>query len=346
MTIMDSFSFTTVQGKTEVFYCDEPSLPPVGISGGMYIADSNTAPIAREAKNFRSDLPLVIIEAGEEHKNFTSLVLILKTALDAGLSRNSVFIGVGGGLVCDLAAFAASVYMRGAGCKLVPTSLLAMADAAIGGKTAINFDGYKNMVGTFFKADEVYISPKVLKTLSESEYLSGLAEIFKMGLLYSKDIYQAFKTQRENILERDERLCLTLIKIAVEAKAQVVSRDFDEKNERAFLNLGHTFGHALESVLNFSIVSHGEAVAWGISKALLVGKKMGLTESSYADEVIDLIKAYGLPDKSVLPDPDEILLAMKKDKKNINGKIRLILQKNICETFTYEVSEENIREVL
>lgn len=343
---MDSFSFTTVQGKTDVFYCDAPFLPYIDSPGGIYIADSNTMPIAREAKNFRPDIPLVVIEAGEENKNFTSLVLILKTALDAGLSRNSVFIGVGGGLVCDLAAFAASVYMRGAKCKLVPTSLLAMADAAIGGKTAINFDGYKNMVGTFFKADEVYISSKVLKTLNEVEYLSGASEIFKMGLLYSKDIYQAFRNQREKILARDEGLCLELVKSAVKAKAQVVSRDFEEKNERAFLNLGHTFGHALESVLNFSKISHGEAVAWGISKAMLLGKKLRFTDPDYADEVIDLIKVYGLPEKAVLPDADEIIEAMKKDKKNINGKIRLILQKNICETFVYEVSEEKIREVL
>ncbi|MGI5084036.1 3-dehydroquinate synthase [Treponema putidum] len=343
---MDKFSFTTVQGKTEVFYCDEPFLPHIDSPGGMYIADSNTAPIAKNSKNFRSDLPLVIIEAGEENKNFTSLVSILKTALDAGLNRNSVFIGVGGGLVCDLAAFAASVYMRGARCKLVPTSLLAMADAAIGGKTAINFDGYKNMVGTFFKADEIYISPKVLKSLSDEEYLSGLAEIFKMGLLYSKNIYQAFRMQREKILERDESLCLELVRGAVEAKAKVVSRDFDEKNERAFLNLGHTFGHALESVLNFSKITHGEAVAWGISKAMLLGKKLGLTDSSYADEVCAVIRSYSRIDASLLYDKNKILLAMKKDKKNIDTKIRLILQKNICETFIYEVSEKDIRKVL
>ena len=343
---MNSFSFTTVQGRTEVFYCDEPFLPPVGTAGGMYIADSNTAPIAKSAKNFCTDIPLVIIEAGEENKNFTSLVSILKIALDAGLSRNSVFIGVGGGLVCDLAAFAASVYMRGAKCKLVPTSLLAMADAAIGGKTAINFDGYKNMVGTFFKADEVYISPKVLKSLSEAEYLSGMFEIFKMGLLYSKDIYQAFKTQKENILARDEGLCLELVKKAVEAKALVVSRDFDEKNERAFLNLGHTFGHALESVLNFSKISHGEAVAWGISKAMLLGKKLGLTDSSYADEVCAVIHSYSRIDVPLLYDKEKVLLTMKKDKKNIDAKIRLILQKNICETFIYEASEKDIKDVL
>ena len=343
---MNSFSFTTVQGRTEVFYCDEPFLPLVGTSGGMYIADSNTAPIAKSAKNFCTDIPLVIIEAGEENKNFTSLEFILKTALDAGLSRNSVFIGVGGGLVCDLTAFAASVYMRGAKCKLVPTSLLAMADAAIGGKTAINFAGYKNMVGTFFKADEVYISPKVLKSLSEAEYLSGMFEIFKMGLLYSKDIYQAFKTQKENILARDEGLCLELVKKAVEAKAQVVSRDFDEKNERAFLNLGHTFGHALESVLNFSKISHGEAVAWGISKAMLLGKKLGLTDSSYADEVCAVIHSYSRIDVPLLYDKEKVLLTMKKDKKNIDAKIRLILQKNICETFIYEASEKDIKDVL
>ena len=343
---MNSFSFTTVQGRTEVFYCDEPFLPPVGTAGGMYIADSNTAPIAKSAKNFCTDIPLVIIEAGEENKNFTSLEFILKTALDAGLSRNSVFIGVGGGLVCDLTAFAASVYMRGAKCKLVPTSLLAMADAAIGGKTAINFDGYKNMVGTFFKADEVYISPKVLKSLSEAEYLSGMFEIFKMGLLYSKDIYQAFKTQKENILARDEGLCLELVKKAVEAKALVVSRDFDEKNERAFLNLGHTFGHALESVLNFSKISHGEAVAWGISKAMLLGKKLGLTDSSYADEVCAVIHSYSRIDVPLLYDKEKVFLTMKKDKKNIDAKIRLILQKNICETFIYEASEKDIKDVL
>lgn len=271
---------------------------------------------------------------------------ILKIALDAGLSRNSVFIGVGGGLICDLTAFAASVYMRGAKCKLVPTSLLAMADAAIGGKTAINFDGYKNMVGTFFKADEVYISPKVLKSLSEPEYLSGMSEIFKIGLLYSKDIYEAFRMQREKILTRDEGLCLELVKKAVEAKAQVVSRDFDEKNERAFLNLGHTFGHALESVLNFSKISHGEAVSWGISKAMLLGKKLGLTDSSYADDVCAIIHSYSRIDAPVLYDKEKVLLTMKKDKKNIDAKIRLILQKNICETFIYEASEKDIREVL
>ncbi len=343
---MNSFSFTTVQGKTEVFYCDEPFLPPVGTAGGMYIADSNTAPIAKSSRNFRTDLPLVIIEAGEENKNFTSLEFILKTALDAGLSRNSVFIGVGGGLVCDLTAFAASVYMRGAKCKLVPTSLLAMADAAIGGKTAINFAGYKNMVGTFFKADEVYISPKVLKSLSEAEYLSGMFEIFKMGLLYSKDIYQAFKMQKENILARDEGLCLELVKKAVEAKAQVVSSDFEEKNERAFLNLGHTFGHALESVLNFSKISHGEAVAWGISKAMRLGKKLGLTDSFYADEVCAIIHSYSRIDVPLLYDKEKVLLAMKKDKKNIDAKIRLILQKNICETFIYEAYEKDIKDVL
>jgi len=343
---MNSFSFTTVQGKTEVFYCDEPFLPHVGTAGGMYIADSNTAPIAKSAKNFCTDLPLVVIEAGEENKNFTSLEFILKIALDAGLSRNSVFIGIGGGIVCDLTAFAASVYMRGAKCKLVPTSLLAMADAAIGGKTAINFDGYKNMVGTFFKADEVYISPKVLKSLSEPEYLSGMSEIFKMGLLYSKDIYQIFRNQKENILARDEGLCLELVRGAVEAKAQVVSRDFDEKNERAFLNLGHTFGHALESVLNFSKISHGEAVAWGISKAMLLGKKLGLTDSSYADDVCAIIHSYSRIDVPLLYDKEKVLLAMKKDKKNIDSKIRLILQKNICETFIYEASEKDIREVL
>ena len=350
----DKFSFTTVQGTTDIFYCDEIKLPVLYNTDAVYIIDIHIVDIIKSAKNFSSKIPLVVIKSGEENKNFASLELILKTALDAGLSRNSVFIGIGGGVVCDLTAFAASIYMRGAKCTLIPTTLLAMADAAIGGKTAVNFLNYKNMIGSFFKADEIYISTVFLKTLNDKEYFSGVAEVFKTALLYPYELYRIFFNRREKILHRDEKVITEMLKYTVSAKANVVARDFYEKNERAYLNFGHSFAHALEAAAEFKNVLHGEAVAWGIGRALRLGEKLKMTDSAYADEVCSIIKSFGwcaepIPQNAVhfkTDFPDAIISAMKKDKKNIHGRIRLILQKNIGQTFIYEAEEKNIKEVL
>jgi len=351
---MDTFSFTTIQGKTDVFYCEEFELPHINNSDAIYIADTNTAALVKNAKNFSGNIPLVVIESGEENKNFTSLQLILKTALDANLSRNSVFIGIGGGVICDLTAFAASIYMRGVKCRLVPTTLLAMADASVGGKTAVNFENYKNTIGTFFKSDEIYIAPKVLYSLNDKEYFSGLAEIFKIALLYSPTLYRIFSTETEKILKRNGDTVLEIIKRSVVAKANTVCRDFNEKNERAYLNFGHTFGHALESVLEFKDFPHGYAVAWGISRALRFGEKLHLTNSEYANEVCTLIKKMGW-DADAVPQAakkiqtefaERIIAAMKKDKKNLHNKIRLILQEDLESPFIYEAEEKDIKAVL
>lgn len=351
---MNTFSFTTIQGKTDVFYCETFELPQIDNSDAMYIADTNTAAFAKNAKNFSADIPLVVIESGEQNKNFTSLQFILKTALDANLSRNSVFIGIGGGVVCDLTAFAASLYMRGVKCCLVPTTLLAMADASIGGKTAVNFENYKNTIGTFFKSDAIYIAPNVLQSLNDKEYFSGLAEIFKIALLYSPTLYRIFSESSENILKRNDNTILEIIKRAVVAKANAVCRDFNEKNERAYLNFGHTFAHALEAVLEFKDVPHGYAVAWGISRALRFGEKLHLTNSKYADEVCALIKKMGWESDAVPQAAKKmhsefatlIISAMKKDKKNLHNKIRLVLQEDIERAFMYEAEEKDIKAVL
>lgn len=351
---METFSFNTVQGKSDVFYCEQLKLPIIENDDAIYIADTNTCKIAKQAKNFSSKIPFVIIEAGEKHKNVETLQLILKTALDANLSRLSTFIGIGGGVVCDLTAFAASIYMRGVKCCLVPTSLLAMADAAIGGKTAINFDKYKNMIGSFFKADRIYIAPTVLSSLDDDEYYSGLAEIFKITLLYSPTIYHFFLEKKEEIMHRDKYIVLKILKFAISAKADIISRDFYEKNERFFLNFGHTFGHALESLLNFQNISHGVAVAWGISRAMQFGKRLQLTNAEYADEVCQTLKKIGW-DTDPIPYvakefknnfAEEIIFAMRKDKKNIQNKIRIILQKDISNNFIYEAKEDDIKAVL
>lgn len=359
---MDSFSFNTAQGRTDIFYSDEPYLPVLSDKNAVYVADTNTAPIARAARNFSTDIPLAVIEAGETHKNFQSLQTVLETALTAGLTRKGVFIGIGGGMVCDITAFAASIYMRGAVCKLVPTSLLAMADAAIGGKTAINFLNYKNMIGTFFKSGEIYISVAVLESLNEKEYRSGLAEILKTAFLYSSELYDIFCSRKDGIFNRDGRVLSRMIRLAAEAKARTVARDFEEKGERAFLNFGHTFGHALETICGFSI-PHGNAVAWGMARALHFGKQAGLTAPGYTDAACSLIRSYGYGTEAVpafiknaepysaygnLKDgfAKKIIEVMKKDKKNTDGKINLILQKDREKTFIYKADEEAIEKVL
>lgn len=351
---MDTFSFTTPQGKTDVFYCEEVQLPFLENIDAIYITDSNTVEIAKNAKYFSQYIPLVTIKSGEQNKNFNSIQLILKTALNANLSRNALFIGIGGGVVCDLTAFAASIYKRGVKCCLVPTTLLAMVDASIGGKTAVNFQNYKNTIGTFFKADKIYINPTLLHSLNKEEYFSGLAEIFKIALLYSQETYELFFKQTNNILQRNDDIILELIKYAIAAKAGVVMRDFYEKDERAFLNFGHSFGHALETVLHFKNIPHGYAVAWGISRALRFGQNLRLTDPDYADEVCSVIKQLGWNSEAIPTNKikrknefsDLIISAMKKDKKNLNSTIRLILQKNIKNTFIYQAEEKDIKAVL
>ncbi len=348
---MDEFIFTTNQGETKIRYSNEIILPEVDTANAIFICDVNTEQIVKAAKKFSAQVPLVVIGDGEENKNFSSVQKILSSALEAELDRKACFVGIGGGLVCDLAGFAASIYMRGVSCKLVPTTVLAMVDASVGGKTGINFNNYKNPVGSFYKADEVNICLSALETLSQEQFVSGLAEAFKTALLYSQKLFSVFSGNREKILNRDKDLILEIIKRSVIAKAGVVRRDFDEKNERAFLNFGHTFAHALESVSGFSVL-HGEAVAWGMGRALELGKNLGLTDSQYAEEVCTLIKNYGWLSN---PNPlsldqkefaDKIILAMRKDKKNTAKKIRFVLQENMETNFLKEVEEADIRSVL
>ena len=184
--------------------------------------------------------------------------------------------------------------MRGAQLELVPTTLLAMADAAIGGKTGVDFGNYKNCIGTFYPAQKIHIAVSALEALPESEFRSGLAEVFKTALLYAPKLFQIMAEKRDAVLSRDGELLLEVVKRCVQAKAHVVERDLRESGERMYLNLGHTFGHALESVAGFGEVSHGDAVAWGIARALELGKRLGITDPGYIADVIPVLESYGV----------------------------------------------------
>ena len=352
-----SFSFSTPQGSTYVWYSDTIRLPKFpeehGRVDALYVCDEHTLPLLRQAENFSDKVPLVVLPAGDESKNLRTLALIAEKAAEYELDRQACFVAFGGGVVCDITALAASLYMRGIHCILVPTTVLAMADASIGGKTAINLSGYKNLIGTFYAASSIILCFPVIRFLPEAEYRSGLAEILKTGALYDLELYRMFSTHYDEIIDRDEACISTMIRRAAEAKARVVERDFTEQGERAFLNFGHTFAHALESLTHFS-VSHGDAVAWGMSRALAVGLRLQLTDKEHADSFTAILNRYDWCTTSVYFNihhdtnsfADAIIARMKKDKKNRSGKIRLILQENILKTLIREVDTSILREVL
>ncbi len=349
---MDLFTFTLQTGEVSVAFSPEPSVTAFGPEGGIYVVDKHTEPLLRRCAGFDPKAPLVSLEPGEDHKSLDSIQKILTAALDASLGRDSLFIGFGGGVITDMAAFAASLYMRGARLELVPTTLLSMVDAAIGGKTGIDFGNAKNCVGTFYPASLIRVSVSYLASLSEAEFRSGLAEVMKTALLYAPKLFQIMQERREHILSRDPDLMLEVVKRCVQAKARVVERDLKESGERMYLNLGHTFGHALESVAGFGRVSHGDAVAWGIGRALNLGLRLGITDPEYLTDVLPVLESYGwctAPVHPALSGGDrsrELLAAMKNDKKKKGGAVRFILQREMNSTLAQTVSDEDVLAVL
>lgn len=295
---------------------------------------------------------LFILGSGEPYKTMESILRIITAAVEANFTRSDVFVGIGGGVICDLTAFAASIFKRGASVQLIPTTLLAMVDAAIGGKTGCDYENYKNVIGTFFPATKLYYFPEFVQYLPENQYNSGLAEAFKTALLFDKELYEIFKTQSEKINARDKELLETIIKKCVKAKASIVENDFTEKGIRAVLNLGHTFGHALESTVGLGAITHGSAVAWGIGRAVKLANNKDYCNQSFVDEIFTTLKLYNW-DTDPIPSivrgggvGERLLTIMHKDKKNVSNIVRLILLKNITDVSIEEVSDKEILSVL
>lgn len=300
---------------------------------------------------------LLILGSGEPFKTIESVLAICKAAIDSNAKRSAVFTGIGGGVITDMTAFAASIFKRGATCELVPTTLLSMVDAAIGGKTGCDFDSYKNMIGSFFPAQKIHIIPSFIQSLPENEYRSGMAEVVKTALLYSKELFEKLASKPEILQNRKDPLVEEMIKTCVNAKAAVVEQDLTEKNIRMQLNLGHTFGHALETRAGLGKVSHGDAVAWGMARAAELSKKIGLCTENYVQTVKSALSSFGWetqPMHSALngkfASEKEAALslfeAMKKDKKNASNKVRFVLQEDVGETVITEVDEKDVLSVL
>jgi 3-dehydroquinate synthase len=308
-------------------------------SGGasLWIADSNSA------RYLPKHVHSLVIPPGEAEKGIKTVLAIVDAALSLGAGRDARFFALGGGVVCDMAAFAASVYMRGVDVVLVPTTLLSMVDASIGGKSGVDHGGYKNIIGSFYPASHIVIDPCMLETLPERELKSGMAEIIKHAMLSGRDAMEELKQLLPSALKRDVASLRQLIERSLEVKGSIIEKDPLEKGIRAHLNLGHTFGHALESALSFTGCTHGEAVAWGILRALKAGELLGITESSYRAEVEKIVTDTGYP-VIYKASPERIVHAIGSDKKKKRGEVHFVLQKRRGETLLSPLPEEIILE--
>ncbi len=330
-------TFNFGEFRTKTLFCS----PDEALGDGLLVFDENTVKIFPPNNSNTT----VIIPPGEKEKHWESIDEILQATSKNHFGRDDVICGIGGGVICDMAAFAASVYMRGCSLILVPTTLLAMADASLGGKTGIDYQGYKNMVGSFYPASEVRYCPQLLKSLPEKEYLSGLGEVIKTAMVGDKGLFHYLIENRDLVLKRDMDVLKEIIGRCILVKGKVVEEDLYEKGVRATLNLGHTFGHALESVTGFSEWTHGEAVAWGLYMAMETGLELGLTDRNYVAEVRKILENYKFKLYADI-ETEKLLNAMNYDKKKKNGKVRYVLQRNIEESVVLEVDRDVIFRVL
>jgi len=335
-------SIPFLEGKSIILHAFEEEFFPSG--DFVTVTDSNIAKLFTPTDKNR----ILKLPPGETAKRWLSVEKILNFALSFSLGRDGKILGFGGGVVCDVTAFAASVYMRGCKLILVPTTLLSMVDAAIGGKTGINFKGSKNIVGTFYPAHEVRICPGLLRTLPDKEYKSGLAEVIKHAMLepHKYGLLDILLSEKQAILSRDMRILDRVITAAAKIKADIVSSDLREQGKRTYLNLGHTFGHALESATNFTRWSHGEAVAWGIGKALDLGERMGLTNPDWARFSRRLFSDYGFDNVKPEIDGAKLKAAMVNDKKKLEGNLRFVLIRDAGDVVVEKIDQSELDFVL
>lgn len=261
---------------------------------------------------------------GERSKTLAQLEKVAAKLVGVGADRRSVLLALGGGVVGDVGAFLASIYMRGIPVVQVPTTLLAQVDSAIGGKTGVNLKAGKNLLGTFHQPLAVLVDPDLLATLPERQYRSGLFEAMKYGVIRNSAIFELMEANRDALLRRDGRLLEILIAACIRVKAEVVSADEREGGERRILNFGHTIGHALEAETHYTQLLHGEAVGWGMIAASLIGAEMQVTDAATAQRIISLVQAYG-PLPKVKVDGKRIVKRLLSDKKTVGGTPHFVL---------------------
>lgn len=288
-----------------------------------------------------------LIPDGEEYKNMDEATKIIDTCIDNKLERSSSIIALGGGVVGDIAGFVAAIYQRGIPFIQIPTTLLAQVDSSVGGKVAVNHPLSKNMIGAFHQPKLVIADTNTLFTLDERDYISGLGEICKYGIIYDGEFFNLLENSAQLIKQKSKEILATIIKKSCQIKSEIVEQDEKETGMRAILNLGHTFGHAIESITNYGTYRHGEAVIMGTISASYLALELGFINNADFNRIINLYKKLGIyqhfPDLSA----EDIYNAMLTDKKVANEKINFILPKGIGDyAIVNEVTKEQVIKVI
>lgn len=290
-----------------------------------------------------------LIPAGENYKTLDSIAQVYDTALAHRLERSSTMVALGGGVIGDMTGFAAATWLRGINFVQVPTTLLAMVDASIGGKTGVNHPQGKNLIGAFYQPKLVLIDPDVLKTLPVREFRAGMAEVIKYGVIWDAELFQQLEDSDNlaSFSQIDGELLQTIITKSCQAKADVVCTDEKEAGLRAILNYGHTIAHGIESLTGYTSVNHGEAVAMGMVAAGAIAVKLGMWTAGENQRQTDLIEKAALKTRIPPLNADEMVNALTADKKVKDGKVRFILPTAIGQvTISDRVTPTLVREVL
>lgn len=287
-----------------------------------------------------------VLVPGEEHKTLDAVNGIYKKMIEYKLDRSSTLLALGGGVVGDIAGFAAATYLRGINFIQVPTTLLAQADSSVGGKTGVDYDGHKNAVGAFYQPKLVYMNVNTIKTLPKREISAGLAEVIKHGLIMDEEYCEYLNYNAQKIFNFDENVLQYLAKRNVSIKGYVVEQDEKEDDLRAVLNLGHTIGHAIETAQNFELL-HGECVAIGIVGAFKISYYMDVLPETVIEQVKATLVKLGLPVSLPGMDVEKVYQQLFYDKKVKDNKLKFVLPRRIGEVFQYTVEDiEIIKKVL
>lgn len=285
----------------------------------------------------------VLIPDGEEYKSLETLSTIFDRLVSERFERQSCVVALGGGVIGDLAGFAASSYLRGTPFVQIPTTLLAQVDSSVGGKTGVNHKQGKNLIGAFYQPRAVIIDVEVLSSLPRRELLAGMAEVIKYGIIEDPILFTQLEEKVDRLLALDRRLLSQVIATSCTIKARIIEEDERENDKRAILNFGHTVGHALEAATKYQRFLHGEAVAIGMAKAGAISYQQGFCDSVTLGRIIKLIRMAGLPTE--IPDgvsTRSLIQGMELDKKSADGKIQFIMCTGIGKTCFHSLTADEI----
>lgn len=315
------------------------------------VTDTHVEPLyAEEVKRVltrvAAKVSVFVFEAGEKNKNLNTVQQLYKALIENQLDRKSLVVALGGGVVGDLSGFGAATYLRGIDFIQIPTTLLSQVDSSVGGKTGVDFDQYKNMVGAFHQPRLVYMNMNTLRTLPSVEFACGMGEVLKTGLICDADFYEYVLAEHKAIRALDTKALARMIRRCCEIKAGVVERDPKEKGERALLNFGHTLGHAIEKLKDFTWL-HGECVAAGCCLAVEISCIKGNISKEEVDDIKGVFEAFDMNGDISELSADDIVKTTKSDKKMVGDKIKFVLLRSVGDAYVdMSVTDDEMKQVL